>query len=412
MRITDTPEESAWRGEVRKFIDQALPTEIRRGAGTQPREEDAPGTTKSPVAGGEGFRPLGGAAAEWRTQLVGRGWIAPAWPKQYGGASLSIMEQFILNEELAEHGAPPVAGSGVGQVGPTIIIHGTDEQKARFLPGILKGETQWCQGFSEPGAGSDLASLQTRAVPDGDDFVVNGQKIWTSGAQRANWMYLLARTDAEAPKHRGITYFLLDMKTLGISVQPLVNMVGNAGFAQVYFDNVRIPRENVVGEVNRGWYIGTTTLDLERSGIGSAVGTRKTVERMTRRAKQVLPLGVDLLKDRPVVRMELADRHVEANIAMILSYRVISMQSSGKVPNYEASMAKLYFSELEQRITRTGMKLLGMYGNMWDPQSPRTPYRASYSRGYVGSVAATIGGGTSEVQRNIIATRGIGLSRD
>ncbi len=412
MRLSDSPQEAAWRQEVHDFIKSELPPDLRRGAGTQAREEEGAGSTPTTLRGGEGYRQAGGALGDWRNKLVERGWIAPAWPKEYGGAGLSVMEQFILNEEFAEAGAPAVGGSGVSQVGPTLIVHGTPEQKAEFLSSILKGQTQWCQGFSEPGAGSDLASLQTRAVRDGDDFVINGQKIWTSGAHRANMMYMLARTDTEAPKHRGITYFMLDMKTPGITIQPLINMAGNAGFNQVFFDNVRVPVRNVIGEVNRGWYIGTTTLDFERSGIGSAVGTRKTVERLIRRSKEGVASNISTLKRNDQLRTELADRHVEAMVALMLSYRVVSLQNAGKVPNYEASMAKLYFSELEQRITRTALKMTGLYGMMFDPQGKYSPFRASYARGYVGSVAATIGGGTSEVQRGIIATRGLGLPRD
>jgi alkylation response protein AidB-like acyl-CoA dehydrogenase len=349
---------------------------------------------------------------EWRQKLAKQGWIAPAWPKEYGGAGLSTMEQFILNEEFAEARAPQLGGMGVSMAGPTIIIHGTEEQKAEHLPKILKGETQWCQGFSEPGAGSDLASLQTRAVKDGDDFVINGSKIWTSGAQFANWMFMLARTDPDAPKHRGITYFLLDFKTSGITVQPLVTMAGTAVFNQVFFDNVRVPAANVVGEVTRGWYVGTTTLDFERSGIGSAVGTRQNVERMIQWAKDNVAKGHSMLERNPLVRLELADRLVEAHVAKMLSYRVVHMQNVGMVPNHEASMAKLFSSELNQRISRTGIKMVGLYGLAWDGQNPNSPNRAQYSRGYVSSVSGTIAGGTSEIQRNIIAQRGLGLPRD
>jgi alkylation response protein AidB-like acyl-CoA dehydrogenase len=301
---------------------------------------------------------------------------------------------------------------GVQMAGPTIIIHGTEEQKSEHLPKILKGETQWCQGFSEPGAGSDLASLQTRAVKDGDDFVINGSKIWTSGAQFANYMFMLARTDPDAPKHRGITYFLLDFKTPGITVQPLVTMAGNAIFNQCFFDNVRVPARNVVGEVNRGWYVGTTTLDFERSGIGSAVGIRQNVERMVDWARENVQNGQSMLKSNPLVRLELTDRMVEASVAKMLSYRVVHMQNVGMVPNHEASMAKMFSTELSQRISRTGMKMVGLYGLAWNTQSANSPNRAQYSRGYVSSVSSTIAGGTSEIQRNIIAQRGLGLPRD
>src|SRR5581483_3403415 len=265
MKLTDSPEEAEWRNEVRSFLEAELPKGLRRSRGNVMFAEAAGGpdggggegaangaVNTEARAGGQGFRRASGPLGEWRDKLAERGWIAPAWPKEYGGAGLSTMEQFILNEEFAEARAPQLGGMGVSMAGPTIIIHGTEEQKAEHLPKILRGETQWCQGFSEPGAGSDLASLQTRAVKDGDDFVINGSKIWTSGAQFANWMFMLARTDPDAPKHRGITYFLVDFTTPGITLQPLVQMTGAAGFNQVFFDNVRVPAKNVVGEVNRG----------------------------------------------------------------------------------------------------------------------------------------------------------------
>jgi alkylation response protein AidB-like acyl-CoA dehydrogenase len=422
MRLTDSPEEAAWRKQVRDFLQKEIPDALRPRTGQDPQAammaamgEGAGGDVRGRPearAGGAGFQLAAGPMGEWRQKLATQGWIAPAWPKEYGGAGLSTMEQFILNEEFAEARAPQLGGMGVSMAGPTIIIHGTEEQKAEHLPKILKGETQWCQGFSEPGAGSDLASLQTRAVKDGDDFVINGSKIWTSGAQFANWMFMLARTDPDAPKHRGITYFLLDFKTPGITVQPLVTMAGTAVFNQVFFDNVRVPADNVVGEVNRGWYVGTTTLDFERSGIGSAVGTRQNVERMIQWAKDNVQKGHSMLERNPLVRLELADRLVEAHVAKMLSYRVVHMQNVGMVPNHEASMAKLFSSELNQRISRTGIKMVGLYGLAWDGQNPNSPNRAQYSRSYVSSVSGTIAGGTSEIQRNIIAQRGLGLPRD
>jgi alkylation response protein AidB-like acyl-CoA dehydrogenase len=415
MRLKDSPEEAAWRQTVRDFIKNELPPELREanvGRRGAPVAQEAPEEVRgrpAAIAGGSGFQQAGGATREWREKLRQNGWIAPSWPKEYGGADLSVMEQFILSEEFAEARAPRV---GVPLVGPTLIIHGTEEQKQEFLPPILRGESQWCQGFSEPGSGSDLASLQTRAVKDGDEYIINGSKIWTSGAQRANWMFMLARTDPDAPKHRGITYFLLDMRTPGITIQPLVQMSGAAGFNQVFFDNVRVPAKNVVGEVNRGWYVATTTLDYERSGIGSAVGTRQNVERMIQWGKENVVNGHSMLERNPLIRYELVDRLVEANVAGMLSYRVVDMQNKGMIPNHEASMCKMYTSELGQRIARTGMKMIGLYGMAWDASSPHSPNRGQYARSYVGSVSSTIAAGTSEIQRNIIAQRGLGLPRD
>jgi alkylation response protein AidB-like acyl-CoA dehydrogenase len=366
MRLADTPEEATWRSEVRDFIRSNLPDELKGrgeegfGEGQIARNRQDEAELRRSRVGGEGFRRATGPMAEWRQRLFDKGWVAPAWPKEYGGAEMTHMQQFILAQEFAEQGVPQVGGMGISLSGPTIIVHGTDEQKAEHLPKILRGETQWCQGFSEPGAGSDLASLQTRAVKDGDDYVINGSKIWTSGAQFANMMFMMARTDPDAPKHRGITYFLLDFKTPGITLQPLVQMTGAAGFNQVFFDNVRVPAKNVVGEVNRGWYVGTTTLDFERSGVGAAITARKNVERMAKFAKDNKDANFITLLRNPKTRLELADRMVECNVLEMLVYRILDMQNRGMIPNYEASMGKLYRSELNQRIEATGMKLIGL----------------------------------------------------
>ena len=414
MRLTDTPEEAAWRAEVRAFLAAELPAELKRPAfamfaGGLEGGDDEPVPPTGP--GGAGFSLASGPLGLWREKLAQRGWIAPAWPTEYGGAGLTPVQQFILNEEFAEAGAPQIGGMGVSMAGPTIIKQGTPEQKAEHLPPILRGETQWCQGFSEPGSGSDLASLQTRAVRDGDDFVLNGSKIWTSGARQANWMFLLARTDPTAPKHRGITYFLLDFTTPGITVAPIVNMAGGARFNQVYFDDVRVPARNVVGEVNAGWYVATTTLDFERSAIGTAVGLTRVVDDLIAWARSNAESPQSRLGRVGSVRDELADRYIEARVARMLSNRVVSLQNSGAVPNYEASMAKLFGTELTQRVYRTAMKTIGLYGLIWERDSPYAAARAQYVRSYVESVSATIAGGTSEIQRNIIAQRGLGMPR-
>jgi alkylation response protein AidB-like acyl-CoA dehydrogenase len=268
---------------------------------------------------------------------------------------------------------------------------------------------QWCQGWSEPNAGSDVASVQTRAVKDGDDYVINGQKIWTTGAQHADMMYMLARTDPDAPKHRGISYFLLNMKDPGVTVRPLVTMTGSATFNEVFFENVRVPVRNRVGEENRGWYIGTTTLDFERSSIGSAVGIRKQLEGITRFAKEHPEVAIGAKKRE--TKLALADRWIEARVAMMMSYRVISMQNSGIVPNHEASMCKLFTSEMGQRIAALGMKMTGLYG-LVSGGHPKYAQAGRFGVGYVGAVSSTIAGGTSEIQRNIMAQRGLGLPRD
>ncbi len=393
MDFKDTPTEAAWRQEVRDFLKQELPTSFRE------RDGD-----------GEGMLfGRGAAMKQWRERVVARGWVAPHWPKEYGGANMSAKDQFIMNEEFAEAEAPNVGGFGVMMIGPTLIAHGSEEQKQRFLPSILKGETIWCQGYSEPGSGSDLASLQTRAVRDGDDYVINGQKIWTTGAQYADWMYMLARTDPNAPKHRGISMFLFDMKTPGVNVRPLTTMAGTQTFNEVFFEDVRVPASQRVGEENRGWYVGATLLDFERSGIGNAVGVRKQLERMlagVRKDREKLTV----MRNHQVA-LEFADRWVEAHVARWLSYRVISMQAAGQIPNYEASMTKLYMSEMQQRIAALGLHLTGMRGMINDRKNPYSVMGGYTGFSYVSSVSSTIAGGSSEIQRNVIATRGLGLPR-
>jgi len=385
--LHDTAEEAAFRQEVRQFLQEHFLDQ----------------TDRPKAQLGDASGPRRDAATErWRTALGERGWLAPHWPKEYGGAGMSVAEQFIFNEEMAEARAPGVGSyHGLSLIGPVLILHGTDRQKREHLPKITSGETIWCQGYSEPGSGSDLASLQTRAVRDGDDYVVNGQKIWTSGAHYADWIFVLARTDPDAPKHRGISMLLADMKSPGISVRPIANMAGMPGLNEVFFDNVRVPAENLVGEENRGWYVGATLLDFERSGISQTIGARHAVLELVQFAAQH---GCEA-----TMRVELADRLIEAEVARFLSYRIISMQKRGLIPNHEASVNKMYYSELQQRIARTGIKLTGLRGQLMDER--RTPMAARYTREYMTSIPATIAAGTSEIQRNVIATRGLGLPR-
>ncbi|MBE0610868.1 MAG: acyl-CoA dehydrogenase family protein [Dehalococcoidia bacterium] len=388
MDFRDSASQAVWRKEVRTFLKNELPNEIRQG---------------DPFEGDLGNSP---AVERWRSALAARGWIAAAWPTEYGGAGLSVLEQFILNEEFAEAEAPQMGGLGVMMLGPTLISHGNPDQKTEHLPRILKGEVQWCQGYSEPGSGSDLASLQTRAIADGDDFIINGQKIWTSGAHRSDWMFMLARTDPDAPKHRGITYFLIDMKTPGITVRPLVNMANMHSFNEVFFEDVRVPRRNVLGEVNRGWYVGTTTLDFERSSIGTAVSQRRSAEKAIAWLRQQSGSLTD--GERYTLRKEWTERWIEVQVGTLLSHRVISMQAAGQIPNSEASVAKLYNSELTQRISRSMLKTAGTWGMVI---SDRGPLGAAPAVSYLSSVSATIAGGTSEIQRNVVSTRGLGLPR-
>ncbi|MEE8421375.1 MAG: acyl-CoA dehydrogenase family protein [Dehalococcoidia bacterium] len=396
--FADTAEQASFRAEVRQFLGDHLPPVLTV------RADDDRDTYERP----DGERAT--ALKEWRESLVGRGWIAPAWPKKYGGADLSPMEQFILNETFAETNSPRL---GVPDVGSTIMVHGTEEQQKEFLPPMVTGEARWCQGYSEPGSGSDLASLQTRAIRDGDDFVINGQKIWTSGAHVANMIFALVRTDPDAPKHRGISYLLFSMETPGITVRPLEQIHGASGFNEVFFEDVRVPVKNVVGEVNRGWYVGATHLDFERSSIGLAVGQELMLDSLRDflLGEEEAGSGKSAMGRNGQARADFADRYIEAHVAKTLSQRVISMQARGQIPNYEASMTKVFSTEFTQRIARTATKLLGKYGDVRDREGDYSQMRGRWATMYLSSVAATIGGGTSEIQRNVIATRGLGLPR-
>jgi alkylation response protein AidB-like acyl-CoA dehydrogenase len=389
VSFRDSPEEAAFRQEVRQFIEERVPSELK-------------GQTRFGERGGPAFEA---AQERWKAALKERGWHAAHWPREYGGAGLSTIEQFIFKEEMARQRVIMPFSVAISHAGPTIMLHGSEEQKREFLPKILAGEHSWCQGFSEPGAGSDLASLQTRAVLDGDDYVVNGQKIWTSYAHESDWMILLARTDPDAPKHKGISYFLVDLQTPGLTVRPLVDMGGQAGFNEVFFDNVHVPKKNLLGEENRGWYIATTTLDLERSGVATAVNQALLVEDLAALARETA--GEAPIKTS--IRYELAERRIEAEIGQLLSYVVISEQKRGRVPNRESATAKLYTSELEQRIAGTTMRLLGLHSLI--VEGPAAVRGGAHGRFYLTAVASTIGGGTSEIMRNVIAMRGLGLPR-
>jgi alkylation response protein AidB-like acyl-CoA dehydrogenase len=407
----DTPEQQDFRQEVREFIDTKLPARYQPlSAG-----KDASNEAEELVAGWQADRKSDDAArvataVEWSDALAERGWIAPAWPTEYGGAGLSVMKQFIYNQEMAAAEAPSVGGMGVSMLGPTLIVHGTEEQKVEHLSRILSGEVAWAQGYSEPGAGSDLASLQTRAVRDGDDFVINGQKIWTSGAQFADWLFALVRTDAEAPKHRGISFMVMDIKTPGLTVRPIVDMGWNEPFNETFFEDVRVPAKNIVGEENRGWYVGMTLLDFERSGISGAISYQRTLDHFV----DFVNDGSNerfVRDDMDTTRLDVADRLIETEVLFNFAFRIVSIQNAGLVPNYEASVNKLFGSELHQKLARTGAKAFGLYGNVWDRDSEHAPMRSSFTRDYVGSVPHTIFSGSSEIQRNVIATRGLGLPR-
>ena len=349
-------------------------------------------------------------ALAFNRRLAAKGWMVPAWPERYGGRGWSHVQQLLLTEQLVYHRAP--AGGrlfGPAMVGPTLMIYGTPEQQARHLPPIARGEALWCQGFSEPGAGSDLASLQTRAVPDGDDYIVNGEKVWTTNAHHADWMILLARTDPEASKHGGISYFLVDMKTPGISVRPLINIVGRHEFNAVSFADVRVPAANTVGEPNRGWYVATTTLDLERSSIAAMANGRRLLDDLIAYTRTATHGGHSLFDD-PRVRRMLAEMQIDVEMGRLISYRVAWLQSRGTVPNVGASQAKMYAAELSQRVALNEMRVLGLPGALHE-HSKHAVVLGRLHTAYLWSVSQTYAGGSVEIQRSIIATRGLGLPR-
>ena len=400
MEFRFTPEDESFREEVRAWLKANLPADWEG-----PHGNDF-----------EGWE----FARDFAKRLAQKGWVAHHWPPEYGGLGLSHLQQLIFHEEMAYHRAPLGAIiTGVGWAGPTIIVYGTEEQKRQHLGAITSAEVVWCQGFSEPNAGSDLASLQTRAVRDGDDYVINGEKIWTSGAHRSQWMILLARTDPDAPKHKGISYFLLDMKSPGITLQPLVDMMDNHSFNQTFFENVRVPKSSLLGEENRGWYMATTTLDFERSSIGGPAGASRHLEDLVSFVQDTPHNGgkpsasrasARRLIDDPRVRHKLTEAAIEVEIGRLLSYRVVSLQARGLVPNYEASITKLYNTEMQLRLARAGLAILGMYGQL-KPQSKRARLHGRFERQYLWQTGIVVGGGTSEIQRNIIAMRGLGLPR-
>ncbi len=388
MRYEFTAEEESFRTELLDWLDAEVP---------------------------EDHRGIGGSDDDWekeltvRRQLADKGWLTLAWPTEYGGQGAPMMQQVIFNEEMGYHRIPGRDGFGTKMLAPTLMVHGSEEQRRKYLPPIARGEVQWCQGYSEPESGSDLASLQTRAIEDGDDFVINGTKIWTSGAHRADHIMVLTRTDPDAPKHRGISFLLADMNTPGLEVRPIINMANQHSFNMVTFDNVRVPQRNLVGEKNRGWYVGATLLDFERSGVDYSAGSQRTLEELVQFAKENTRDGRPLADD-PLVRRRLADLAIEIEVSRLISYNTAWMQSQDLVPNKEASMGKVFGTELQQHVSAAGMSLLGLYGQL-EPGSKYAPLKGRIERSYVTSVSATIAAGTSEIQRNIIATRGLGLPR-
>ena len=393
MDYTFTAKEEEFRAEVQGFLDRELPS-------------DWDGMSEDGAFEGKGME----FTRAMSKKLAAKGWLTLAWPKEWGGQARSIMEQMVFKEEMAYNQVPgaDMGTGGVSWVGPMLMIHGTSEQKDH-LKRIGAGDEYWCTLYSEPGAGSDLASLQTRAELDGDEYLVNGTKIWTSGGHIADWGWLAARTDPEAPKHKGVSMFLLDMKTPGVTIRPIINMAGQHIFNEVFFENVRVPKDRLVGQENQGWYILATALDFERSGVYASAGGRRLLDKLSEHVRTGGP-GGSPLEVSTVLRHRFAEMEVETSIARAMAYRVAWMQSQGLNPNQEASLSKVFGSEYSQRLASFAIDLLGVWGQL-EPGSKWSKLKGRIEKGYLSSVSATIAAGTSEIQRNIIATRGLGLPR-
>ena len=389
MDLTLTDSERAFRDKARQWLEANLPAPFE-GSGT-----DAEGAAY--------FEHL----RAWQGKLFEGGWIGLTWPEEYGGQGLTLMEQALFEEELARANAPEIPGIiDVGLVGPTIIVLGTEEQKKSYLPKILSGEEIWCQGFSEPNAGSDLASLGSVAVRDGDQFVINGQKTWTSFAHLAEQCFVLVRTDAEAPKHKGLTAFAVDMKSEGITTSPLRMMSGDSGFNEVFFTDVRVPEANVLGEVDGGWKVAITALMNERANLGGGVALRvkRDLEALVARAREIRRNGSPVSQD-PIIRQRIAQAYLELEVFRTTATRALSRISRGGVPGPEGSILKIFWSEMNQRLAQIAMETTGVWGQLWDFDDGRWTY------GYLRSRGNTIEAGTSEILRNVVAERVLGLPK-
>jgi alkylation response protein AidB-like acyl-CoA dehydrogenase len=396
MHLEYTPKEERFRNEVRTWLTANLPKDW----------EDIANDDQNM---GEWMAFL----KRWQRELYDAGWAGISWPKEYGGRGATINEQLIFTEEMARVKAPNLINVSIGieLVGPAIIHHGTEEQKRRYLPKILSAEEIWSQGFSEPGAGSDLASLQTRAAIEGDHFIVTGQKVWTSWAEYSDYCILLARTDPEAPKHKGISFLLVDMRSPGITIRPTVQITGEAEFSEVFFDGVRVARENLVGGLNQGWMVAMTVLMHERgtSAIGYQIRFRSELDELIELSKSIDRDGRRASED-PLMRQKLAQAFIEVEVLKYNIYRsATQIMRSGK-PGPESSIIKLFWSEMDRRQKETGMEMLGLYSQLVKG-SKRAVDHGKWPHAFLWSRAGTIYAGSSEIQRNIIAERVLGMPR-
>mgnify|MGYP000091054479 CR=1 FL=1 len=398
MDLSFTPAEMAFREEVRDFLADSLPADLAEKvrARRELKRDDY---------------------MRWQKILHAKGWIAGWWPEEFGGCGWTPAQRHIFDEECHKADAPPLLPFGLQMVGPVIYTFGRQAQKDYFLPRLLSGEHWWCQGYSEPGSGSDLASLKTSAVRDGDHYVVNGQKIWTSLAQYADWIFCLVRTSTEGKEQQGISFLLIDMKTPGVTVRPLKLMDQNAHVNEVFFDNVRVPAENLIGEENRGWTYAKFLLGNERAGIAEVAWNKKLLQRLKDIAFAEQSDGRPLIEDQNFAT-RVAETEVKLTALEYSNLRTLAGMQDGSPPGGEASMLKLVGSEVTQAITELTTEALGYYAAPYEarddsPGSNWTPVGPEYAEGVLAQHlfmrAITIAGGSSEIQKNIIAKAVLGL---
>ena len=386
MDFNLTPEEEAFRAEVRAFLDENLPPEPERD---------------------------GRFLLEWTRKVRAKGWVGFSWPKEVGGGGGSLMQQVILKEEMAKRKAPPLGSCfmGLAWVGPAIVEYGTDEQKRRFIPDILDSKYQWCTGYSEPGAGSDLAALQCKAVREGDEYVVNGQKIWTSIAMWSKWMILLVRTSTDArDKHAGITCLLVPMDAPGITVRPIRNMSGGSMFAEVFFDGVRVAVENRLGAEGQGWRVTISALAHERSGIAEIEGLRRQLEALRDLARRC-PRGGRPASEEPRIRRRIAAADTRIEAMRLNGLRFLTKQLRGEPLSSETSINKLHRASLEIELGELALEIQGSAGPLGVGAS-EAPDAGRWQRFALSWAEVVIGGGTPNIQKNIIAERILGLPKD
>ena len=393
MDLNLTPEETKFRDALRTWLEANVPKDWGEWR-EKPLEESFP------------------YLRAWQRKLYEGGWAAVSWPKEYGGRGATLMEQSLFWEEMARVEAPPMANSlGLGLIGPTIIAYGTDEQKKRFIPKILSAEEIWCQGFSEPNAGSDLAALQTEARLDGDHYVVNGQKVWTSYGWIGNWCELVVRTDSSVPKHKGLSVLLIDMKSPGVEVRPLKQMTGESEFNEIFFRDVRVPVANLLGKVNDGWNVAVSTLMYERGSYGARLHLifKRAITRLIELSHKFQKDGHPAAQD-PITRQKLAQCYAEIEIMRWNQLRAFSRVTATGVPGPEGSIQKIFWSELNQRLQQIAQEIFGPYGQLLAGDKDAVD-NGIWSYGYLRTRGNTIEAGTSEVQRNIIGHFVLGLPR-